>query len=226
MKAKNYHTLGQEASSNPWNLFYIRCENLKQSIKLTILIMVKSNWMFITERVIWGQNPNFQSRNWYEWQKIDTLWVKNPAQIQETYSCKKQKTETVCQIKHSQMSKCLPLEGYFWAKIQMFMPRNWIGIFQGSIYMPSSRTKLTISIEKKTVRLNRVQIWSIWPTGQGFCYPQKHVLWIWAGFNPSSVVVFAFHINFYKWRWGFWPKITISGELPHLDLTTIKNGQF
>ena len=150
MKAKNYHTLGQEASSNPWNLFYIRCENLKQSIKLTILIMVKSNWMFITERVIWGQNPNFQSRNWYEWQKIDTLWVKNPAQIQETYSCKKQKTETVCQIKHSQMSKCLPLEGYFWAKIQMFMPRNWIGIFQGSIYMPSSRTKLTISIEKKT----------------------------------------------------------------------------
>ena len=84
MKAKNYHTLGQEASSNPWNLFYIRCENLKQSNKLTILIMVKSNWMFITERVIWGQNPTFQSRNWYQWQKFDTLWVKNPAQILHT----------------------------------------------------------------------------------------------------------------------------------------------
>ena len=65
-----------------------------------------------------------------------------------------------------------------------------------------------------------------WAHLSRFFLPKKHVLCISAGFFSPSVVFYGYYINFYKWKCGFWPKITISDENTQSDWTTNLNGQF
>ena len=63
-----------------------KCENIKKQVQLALLIMVKTNWGFITERVILGKNPNFHIYKLIWMPKYISLWLKNPDQIHETLS--------------------------------------------------------------------------------------------------------------------------------------------
>ena len=79
------------------------------------------------------------------------------------------------------------------------------------------------SSKKHPGRLIHYQIWSILTPFVTY----KNTFY---GFDLGSIVkvwvVLGFRLNFYMWKCGFWPKISISGYLSQVDLTVIKNDQF